>query len=140
MVGHWTASSVQISHSGGSFSGGAGATWDIGANGAETIDWNNSGYFLIAGNPDYRYTGTETDTVQIPTSSASAGAWSAKVDTDVRTAVYSPTIASATGKSSEPVPSTAGLQVGGTWTCSGSSLTIDAVADGSTIDVHLTRS
>jgi len=139
MVGTWSASAVDISASGGSFAGGAGATWTIDDNGSEVIDWDRSGYFDIAGNPDYRYTGSQSDTVRIPTTAATTGTWSAHVDTDNRTALYSPQIASVTGKTSVPVPSTAGLDETGTWSCSGSEMTIAVTVEGSTVKVNLVR-
>lgn len=134
MVGKWSASSVKISASGGSFTGAQGASWTIGADGSETIDWDNSGFFEVAGAAEYRYTGSQTEQVVI--SAAGSGTWSAKVLTDARTAVYS----AAVGKAPMAVPSTAGLTETGTFTCTASAMTVTVTVDGSTVVTSLTRS
>jgi hypothetical protein len=146
MVGNWTARNVTISGSGGSYAGGAGARWIIQANGSETIDWDGSGYFVLGGIDYYKYTGKETEHVRIGT--GSSGRWAATGETDSRIAVYSPEIARATGKASEPVTDTQGVSATGTWSCSGNTMTIRVTVQGGstakfirpyTIDVALAR-
>jgi hypothetical protein len=137
MVGTWTARNVTISGHGGSFGGGAGARWIIKADGSEAIEWDGSGYFVLGGQDYYRYTGVETEHVTI--GAGSSGKWLGKAVSDNRTAVYSAEIAKATGKTSEPVTTPAGVTSTGTYTCNGNSMTIDVTAEGVGIAVQLAR-
>lgn len=131
MVGTWHADSVAITSGSGTLSGGAGATWTIGAGGGETVDWTGSAAFTEKGMALFHYLGTETEQVVAPGGAATSGSWSARVLTDSRQAVE-PT-------GTKPVPSTAGVTPTGTWSCSGSALTIDSSASGSSVVVTLTR-
>jgi hypothetical protein len=138
MVGTWTAINVIITNAGrGPLEGGRGSHWTIAADGKEDINWNGSGPFVLAGQPEFAYAGSSTETVKIPTSGASSGPWAAQIDSDDVTAIYPTAIAQITGKASEVVPSDAGVRDSGTWSCSPGRLTVTANAEGSTITVEL---
>jgi hypothetical protein len=134
MVGTWTAVNVIITNAGrGPLEGGAGSHWTIHYTGEEDIDWAGSGPFSIGGVPVFQYVGSSTETVRVPAAGVSSGPWSAHIDSDDVTAIYPPSI----GKPPMAVPSDAGVDDSGTWTCSPGSLTVTANAEGSTITVEL---
>jgi hypothetical protein len=134
MVGSWTAINVIITNAGrGPIEGGAGSHWTIHATGDEDIDWDGSGPFSINGAVIFTYTGMSTETVRIPTTGASSGPWFAHIDSDDLTATYPADLVHAPNQ----VPSDAGIDDSGTWTCSPGSLTVTANAEGSTITVEL---
>ncbi len=134
MVGSWSATNVSLN---GSTDGGVGSRWTIAATGQETIDWDGSGYFSTGGQSTYRYEGEQTAVVKIVP--GASGKWSSRITSAAVTAFYSSAIAEATGKKSEPIPSSAGVAESGSWSCSASTMRIVVSAEGSTIAVTLAR-
>jgi hypothetical protein len=138
MVGAWTAVNVDISTGGHhGLAGGRGSHWTIYPNGHEVINWAGSRPFSLAGEPQFTYAGSSTETVQLPAAGLSAGRWAAHIDTDEITAIYSAGLAEITGKKTVAVPSDAGISDGGHWTCTPGMLKVTANAEGSTITVDL---
>jgi hypothetical protein len=137
MIGTWTAVNVDIN---GGLEGGRGSHWTIKPGGQEIINWDGSGPFAIGGEAQYTYSGTSTETVKIPAAGATSGHWSAHIDSDDITATYAPALADITGKTSIAIPSDAGINDSGHWSCSPGALTVTAHAEGSTIAVVLRNS
>jgi hypothetical protein len=138
MVGAWTAVNVDITTEGHhGLEGGRGSHWRIYPNGHEIINWAGSGPFALAGDPQFTYSGSSTETVLIPAAGQSAGRWAAHIDTADVIAIYSPGLAEITGKKSVAVPSDAGISDSGHWTCTPGMLTVTANAEGSSITVEL---
>jgi hypothetical protein len=138
MVGSWVVSKVTITSASGQQSGGAGAVWEITGSGAlkETLDGSQP--ILAAGGGGVQLSGLYTATIQLPQDpSAASGAWLANdvdnsrqttsvigPDGKALTTITGNQVIGPNGKVIATVGPSPAKDTGSTWTCTGSTLTV----------------